>query len=189
MQLPECEMEQSEYLGRMEAFARTLTVPLVSAAFAHEGGIAMAYFSKEDTIFQKCCFPQAGLQAGEDVTVFDTPLGRLALCSGDDVFQPQYARLAALRGCRLLLCSLWRDEPGYRMTGAWSVCQANCLPVAVAGQAGGELILPCTMTQDLSGRGRGSFDTRELEAAYAEFPVFRSLNREFYSRYRKELGG
>ena len=43
------------------------------------------------------------------------------------------------------------------------------------------------MTDDHSGFGRASFDTDELSAAYDSFPIFHSLNRPFYRRYREVL--
>jgi hypothetical protein len=73
------------------------------------------------------------------------------------------------------------------MTGPWSAAQANCLPIALARPEGGQLILPCVMTDDHSGFGRKSFDTGELPTAYEDFPIFRSLNPAFYHRYREVL--
>ena len=79
------------------------------------------------------------------------------------------------------------QEPELVMAGPWSVCQANCLPIALAQAKGGQLILPCPMTEDSSGFGRSRFDTEELAAAYREFPVFDTLNPAFYEKYREVL--
>jgi hypothetical protein len=80
----------------------------------------------------------------------------------------------------------WEDTD-LIMAGPWSVCQANCLPIALAQRSGGQVILPCSMTQDNSGFGRTDFDTDELAGAYREFPVFDSLNADFYERFREVL--
>ena len=93
-----------------------------------------------------------------------------------------------MRGCQLLLART-REPLGQELllAGPWSAAQANCLSVAVANESEGALALPCLLTDDQSGLGRTTFDTDELPCAYAEFPVFESLNARFLARYAREL--
>lgn len=133
---------------------------------------------------QRPCFTEGG---ATDVEIIPTPFGRIALCCGEDIFQPMYPRLAALRGCVLLIARLERMEDSLLIPGPWSACQSNCLPIALAVGNKGQLILPCAMTEDGSGFGKTAFTTEALREAYREFPIFDSLNKAFYRRYREVL--
>lgn len=172
----------------LRAYAAAWDIALITPAFGHEGRYVMACVTAENCVLQPMCFPQdSEICPGEDIAVVEFPWGKLALCCEADVFQPQYARLAALKGCSLMAVSFpWQDQQ-LCMAGPWSVCQANCLPISLAQPSGGQLILPCAMTEDNSGFGRSSFDAEERAAAYADFPVFDSLNADFYKQVREVL--
>lgn len=175
----------------MLRFSQKHGVILISSPFPRKGQTVMACATPDGVFFQPQCFlsevEEALYSPGTDLSVFPTPFGKIALCGGADIFQPQYARYAALKGCVLLAVSTKLDDPDLLIPGPWSACQANCLPTALALPEGGRLILPCVMTDDHSGFGRESFDTDELSAAYDSFPIFHSLNRPFYRRYREVL--
>lgn len=178
----------ADTLARCKAFAEREGARVVTPPFTRDGALCAAYVEPGIVVVQRSCFPDARFAAGEDAVVFDTPLGKLALAVGADIFQPQYARLAAMRGCHLLLARM-QGPLGQELllAGPWSAAQANCLPVAAANETEGFLTLPCLLTDDQSGLGRTSFDTDELPRAYAEFPVFESLNAHFLMRYAGEL--
>ena len=198
------EIQPKEHLTKYRSLAKEMDIPLVTAPFAYEGGAAMAWISKEQEILQKACFPDDGFSKGGDVNVFDTPWGSVALCCDADIFQPQYARLAALRGCKCLMGSTARikidpvckympeDLPiggdrGFFFAGPWASAQANGIAIACAGQNGGSLILPCALTPQGNGLGESGFDPADLARAHREFPVFESMNPNLYERYRREL--
>ena len=183
--LPDCPVPDPDTL---QDYAAKWNIGVITPAFYRNGQRGMTCVTPDQQIFQPMCFPEEkDILSGVDIFPVTFPWGKLALCCEADVFQPQYARLAALRGCVLMAVSFpWQKEQ-LRMSGPWSVCQANCLPVALAQPEGGTLILPCPMTPDHSGFGRDRFDTGELAAAYREFPVFDSLNRDFYEKYREVL--
>lgn len=189
--LPTSPLEASGHLEQCTQIARDTGKPVVSACFEAHGSLCMAYVSGDQAVIQGACFLSEAekryYQPHGDVKVFNTPMGRLALCVGADCLQPQYARLAALRGCELMVCCLWDNSRPMVFAGPWSVAQANCLGVAVSGSQGGQLILPCTMTPDESGFGSTGFDPEDLRKAYRAFPVFDSLNAAFYRRYREAL--
>lgn len=172
----------------LRSYAATWNIAVITPVFVKDGQYVMACVTAENCVLQPMCFPQDGeMIPGEDITLVELPWGNLALCCEADVFQPQYARLAALKGCSLMAVSFPWQEEQLCMAGPWSVCQANCLPISLAQPSGGQLILPCTMTEDNSGFGRKSFDSWELMAAYADFPVFDSLNADFYTQFREVL--
>ena len=161
-----------------------------TAPFESNGRVAMAYIGPEGPVLQSACFlpaEPAGYTAGEDVTVFNTQFGALAMACGVDSLQPQYARAAALKGCQLLVCGLWQPGREYLLAGPWSGAQANCMAVAVAQPQEGQLLLPCTLTPDKSGFGRAKFEPQELAEAYKDFPVFDCMDASLYARYKEEL--
>lgn len=175
-------------LDMLQSYAKRWGIAVITPLFVCEGRYVMACVTPEERVFQPMCFPEdESIPGGEDIFPVTFPWGKLAMCCEADVFQPQYARLAALKGCTLMSVSFpWRNDD-LVMAGPWSVCQANCLPIALAQPSGGQLILPCPMTQDNSGFGRTGYDTEELAGAYREFPVFDSLNGDFYERFREVL--
>ena len=190
--LPQKQMETGKgFLARCQKWAEKQAAALVTPCFVQEGRLVMAYTAPGQTVIQSACFlPEEWedkYQKGGDVQLFDTPHGKLALCCDIDILQPQYARTAALRGCRLLFSSLWQNDESLLLAGPWASAQANCLPIAVAGRQGGELLLPCECTPDKSGRGRNDFYDEEIAAAYRAFPVLDSLNPAFYRRYEEAL--
>jgi hypothetical protein len=182
-----------DYLDRCRALSRKQArTALVTAPFLYGGRLCMAWLCGEDVVLQPACFApegNAGYQKGSDVQVFDTGFGRIAMAVGYDVFQPQYARLAALRGCQILFCGVGHlDSEQLVLAGPWSVAQANNLAVSVAGEQRGQLLLPCALTPGQSGFSPdGRVAPKDIDAAYRAFPVFDSLNTEFYRKYRKEL--
>lgn len=192
--LPGAETDGSDYLESCRRAVRTSGAPLVTAPFVQGGQRVVACLTPEGEHFQPMCFlspaEEALFSPGSDVYCVDMPFGKMALCCGLDLFQPQYARLAALKGCVLMAASCPEDGPYYPTeSAAWAAVQANCLPVALARREGGTLILPCDMTGDLRGLGRDSFDTDELPRAYEAFPVFDSFNAAFFERYGEVLMG
>ena len=163
---------------------------LITAPFIKDNRIVMAYLEGEICVLQSACFlldDAVGLASGDDIDVFETRLGKIAMAAGYDALQPQYARLAALRGCQIMIAALFAEGEDYLMCGPWSAAQANCLAVAAAQPEGGCLILPCELTENLSGFGRDSFETEELKRAYAGFPVFDCMNIALFERYGEVL--
>ena len=164
---------------------------IIAGPVTRSGQYGLVCAVEEKIFFQPMCFLSEGQKAvytpGTDVEVISTPWGKLALCCEEDLFQPMYPRAAALKGCLLLSARVSAMDDALRISGPWSACQSNCLPISLAREADGELILPCAMTADGSGFGESSIDTEALQKAYREFPIFESLNKDFYRRYREVL--
>lgn len=189
--LPKKEVDSGEVFSRCEAFAKESGLAVAVPPFTRDGYVMAALVTPEESCLQPACFLPAEMQKeyrqGEDVKIFPTRWGSIALAAGLDILQPQYARTAALCGARLLFAALWQDTDDYIMAGPWAAAQGNCMAVSVAGAAGGRLILPCECTQDKSGLGRTAFNTEELQAAYRMFPIFDCLNPALYAHYKEAL--
>lgn len=164
---------------------------LVGGPLERDRQLQMVCAVEGKLFYQSMCFLSAAQKdrfvPGTDVEVIPTPFGKIAMCCGEDIFQPMYPRLAALKGCGLLISGLERMEERLLLPGPWSACQSNCLPIALAAGERGQLILPCAMTEKGDGFGAESYDTEALQAAYREFPIFDSLNPGFYQKYGEVL--
>lgn len=181
--------DESHFEACRKAAAET-GASVCTAPFIKDGRVSMAYIAPEGVVFQNACFLPESLSAfpqGTDVEVFETPFGKTAMAAGLDCLQPQYARLAALKGCCLMICSLWLAGEDYLMAGPWSASQANCMGIAAAQPKGGTLVLPCMLTRDMSGMERSRFLASELEEAYRGFPVFDCMTPSFYESYEEVL--
>lgn len=189
--LPCAETETDGYLDACRRAVSLNKATLVTAPFVRGGQRVIACLTPDSEHFQPMCFLSSEekelFSPGTDVYPVEMPFGKMALCCGEDIFKPQYARLAALKGCVLMVASLSQESCLPGETAAWGAVQANCLPTALAQQDGGRLVLPCDMTEDLSGLGRNSFDTDEFPRAYGAFPVFDSFNAAFFERYGEVL--
>lgn len=178
------------HLAACEKAAKQTGVPVCTAPFENGEHISMAYIGQEGIFVQNACFLPGGLgkyKTGFDVEVFETTFGKVALACGLDILQPQYARAAAFKGCRLMVCGLWLPGRKYMMAGPWSNAQANCMAVVAAQPGKGRLVLPCKLTKDMSGLGSVSFEQGMLEEAYKDFPVFDCMDPGLYQRYGEEL--
>ena len=146
-----------------------------------------------------------GYAPGRDLTVFATPLGRLALILGADCQAPEIGRILALQGADLLCAPSALPAPynqWQQIAGLWQLAQANqvaaveaCLVgtlngLAYAGRS--RVIGPVEMTVD--GRGIlaeaitvegtevviGTVDLTALTEARAAFPIFAGFNLGLY---------
>ena len=160
---------------------------LVGGPMEREGRLEMVCAVEGRLHRQSMCFPPEPFIPGTDVEPVSTPFGTVGLCCGEDIFQPMYSRLAALKGCTLLIVRLEQMDETLLIPGPWSACQSNCLPVFLSAGDSTRLILPCAMTEKGDGFGEESFHTEALEEAYRSFPIFHSLNKAFYRRYREVL--
>ena len=174
------------HLAMCRSAAEKTGAALITAPFIKDNRIVMAYLEEKTIVLQSACFfsnDAVGFEFGDDVEVFETRFGKVAMAVGNDALQPQYARLAALKGCQIMIAALFVEGEDYLMCGPWSAAQANCLAVAAGQPEGGQLILPCELTEDLSGFGRDSFEMEELKRAYAGFPIFDCMNTALFERY------
>lgn len=140
------------------------------------------------------------LKRGSGINVIDTPFGRIFLCVDVDIYKPEVIRIAALSGADIVICSQFINAPDYSeemiLAGPWQEAQQNCLYILSSTNHGGNIIGPCSSTEDLSGYlARGSINDNiysslspeKKKEAYRSFPVFDSLNNELYNKHLKEL--
>lgn len=149
--------------------------------------------------------PPPGYASGRNLTIFATPLGRLALILGADCQVPEIGRILALLGADLFCAPsalLAPPNQWQQIAGLWQIAQANqvaaveaCLVgtlngLAYAGRS--QLLGPVEMTAD--GRGIlaeaataggtevvvGTVDLSALAKARDAFPIFAGFNLDLY---------
>lgn len=185
-------MEQEDYFNRCKYFAASNNIYLVTSAFRYEEYLAMAMvFPNGDYVIQKASFLRKGnehLKQFKDVTIFETPWGKSALCCDVDIFQPQYSRLATLKGAKLIFASFYEEED-LMINGPWSSVQSNCVGIYVNSNLNSQLLMPCATTKNLSGLSGNEGEIDDLDKAYESFKIFHCLNRNFCKRHQQELMG
>jgi len=137
---------------------------------------------------------------GDELCVFETPVGRIGLLIGADVSYPEVSRILCLQGANVLVHlrlggSLLREA---WMRGLWREIQANqvfgiesCLigddlpgrarihgPLEMADDGSG--VLGCTAASDRSGIVATELDFAALQRVVDAYPIYRSLNCGLY---------
>jgi predicted amidohydrolase len=152
-----------------------------------------------------------GLARGEDLSVFDTPLGGIGLIVGEDVRYPEVSRILALQGATILvhvaalpapfdeeawLASLWREVQSNQVFGIEAFLVGECLGQVYAGPS--SILAPVEMTE--GGQGAplgviaqsfvtdgeqvvvGDLDFDELQKVVDGYNIFRYFNYDLYAR-------
>lgn len=136
------------------------------------------------------------LKRAAEINVIETPIGLIFLCVDVDIYKPEVIRIAALSGAEILICSQFINSKDYSeemiLAGPWQEAQQNCLFILDSTNHGGNIIGPCNVTDDLTGYlARGgikdniysTLDSEKRNAAYENFPVFKSLNKSLYNKH------
>lgn len=146
--------------------AGSLLLPAADGRLYHQA----ALFDTQGELMgsQRACHRSAAeralqVAAGEQLTVFDTAVGRLGLIVGEDLYYPEVARVLALHGAAAflaptqrrfggeagLLAGLWRDVQGNQAFGL-EACLVD--PETAPIQSLGSHILgPAELTEDTRG--------------------------------------
>jgi hypothetical protein len=141
-----------------------------------------------------------GLRRGTELHVHSTPFGKVALLPDVDVYKPEVARIAALQGAEIVICSQVIFVQDYRfdlvLAGVWQEAQQNCLFALHTNNLTSAILGPCEVTVDHSGFLAGltselpisaQLSAEKRLAVYRNFPVFKSLNPAVYREYQREL--
>ncbi|QLQ06305.1 MAG: carbon-nitrogen hydrolase family protein [Anaerolineae bacterium] len=107
--------------------AGSLLLPAADGRLYHQA----ALFDTQGELMgsQRACHRSAAeralqVAAGEQLTVFDTAVGRLGLIVGEDLYYPEVARVLALHGAAAFLAPTQRRF-GVRLA-CWPACGAMC---------------------------------------------------------------
>jgi hypothetical protein len=194
------------YLADAAAYASEYHLWVGTGLYIRADGLYMALLDENGSL---ACEQRAthlnpawtdGLLRGIEVSVCDNPFGRLALIVDIDVYKPEVARIAAMQGAEIAICSQVIFAQDYRreliLAGVWQEAQQNSLFALHTNNLTSAILGPCEATTDNSGFLAGLTgelpitDTLPADkrlAAYQNFPVFKSLNPAVYCLYQKEL--
>lgn len=155
------EEQAGRHLGRCVRYARENHAFVVTDRFVARHRLCLALFSPEgEPVGIQCAVnlnrSLAGeLRADHAVKLFETPLGRIALCVDADINHPDYCRRARMLGADLLICSQYIDAYDYSAArawaGEWNQAQANSMVVVNVSNLLCSVCAPCRLTPDNSG--------------------------------------
>lgn len=149
-----------------------------------------------------------GLSPEMELGVFATPLGKMGIAIGTDVYFPEVSRILTLQGAEVIFYLTALPAPyeyWAQVAGAWQQVQQNqvfaaeaCLVGAAGGRqfAGRSAIYgPCEITLGFTGTLKqaespikeelitAEYDLRRLHQIRTEYPLFAQLNPALYQRY------
>ena len=139
----------------------------------------------------------------DELLVFETPVGRLGIVIGEDVFHPEVSRILCLQGANILvhLCLGGSTDQAEWMRRLWREIQANqvfglesCLigpgypgqarvhgPLEMAADGSG--VLACSERADRSGAVVAGLDFAGLQDVVDAYPIYSMLNYAMYRQY------
>ena len=147
-----------------------------------------------------------GLSRGTELTVFDTPIGKLAIVVGTDAWYPEASRILALQGAEIVCHPGALPHPlgpWHQLSGMWKEVQQNqffCLESQLFATLwersfSGQLAIhaPCEMTPDQSGylaKGEAGkavltarLDREKRAHVIKQYPLLGLLNPQAYQPY------
>ena len=106
------ELDSRQMLAAAARYAARHKVYLVPERFIAAGSLCLCMLAPDGSVLgvQRAChlnvsMRQLNLARADEITPFDTPLGRIALLVDVDINMPQTARSAALKGAELIISS------------------------------------------------------------------------------------
>ena len=150
------------------------------------GGQRALFLSKENRdIFKKC----------EDISTFETPFGKVALCVDADIYNPEVQRSARIEGCSIVVASQFLPDYSEHklLCGGWGAAQTNNLLVICANNRTAAICAPFVATPDNSG-----YLARPAQSASTAFNISRlgdnqseylsaHFNTELFAAHRELL--
>ena len=202
------EPDVKRHIAGCVKYARQYSVHLVSGLFALDGCLCLALFSpKGDPLCLQKAIHLAlplrhSLHTGERVEVVNTPLGNLCLCVDVDIFCPEVARTAALKGADILL-SIQHLDPvddthERLMSSVWNAAQSNNLYVVNYSVGGATVACPAPLTRARDGYQlrrvpglpvRFGMNIDKLDEIRSNLQLMENINTTLIQNYSAELGG
>lgn len=155
------EEQAGRHLGKCVRYARENHAYVVTDRFVARHRLCLALFSPEgEPVGIQCAVNlnrsyTGELRADHSVKLFETPMGRLALCVDADINRPEYARRARMLGADILVSSQYIDAYDYSAArawaGEWNQAQANSMVVINVSNLLCSVCAPCALTEDRSG--------------------------------------
>ena len=199
--------EVGAYLSRCAQYAARHRVHLVTGLFIHDGNLCLCLLGPDGMPLcrQPAIQPpmplRPSLRPGDRIEVVHTELGNLCLLVDADIFYPQVARAAALKGADVLLSIQHLDPaeetPHRLLCSAWNAAQSNNLYVVNYSAGCATVCCPAPVTRARDGylvRRTGTFplrfglNTDRLDEIREGFQLMESINTGLVQNYAAELG-
>lgn len=195
-----------KHLQLCSEYAQKHSLYLVSGLLEHNENLCLCLFGPDGRML--CRQPAlhlsmamaARIKPGDRMQVTHTQLGNLALCVDVDVFHPQCARAAALKGADLLLSVQHLDPvddtPERLMCSVWNAAQTNNLYVINLSGRSTTVTCPAPLTRHQDGylvRRTSCVPTRfalnvdRLDEVRAGFPLLERVNTQLMQGHAQEL--
>lgn len=150
------------------------------------GGQRALFLAKENRgIFRKC----------SDLSSFETPYGKVALCVDADIYNPEVQRAARIDGCSYVVCSQFLPDYSEHklLCGGWGAAQTNNLLVICANNRTAAICAPYVATPDNSGylarpaqTASTAFNVSRLSGIHSEY-MSSHFNRELFAGQKSLL--
>ena len=200
--------EVAAYLSKCANYAKRHQVYLVTGLFVHQRNLCLCLLGPDGMplcrqgALQPPSTLKALLEPAEQLEVVPTDLGNLCLCVDTDLYHPQTARTAALKGADLLI-SIQRldpaaDTPNRLFCSAWNAAQSNNLYVLNYSAGSASVCCPAGVTRARDGwlvKPSGEFPLRfgmnlsRLDEIRQGLQLMEQINTGLIQRYAVELGG
>lgn len=201
------EEEGADYLKRCARYARHSKVYLVPGLFILKNRLCACLISPQGKLLavQQAAYlnllQHPDLESGDQIQVFDTEFGRLALMVDVDLFHPEAVRCAAMQGAQAIIATQY-FEP-YDLTlprlrsGCWAMAQEHQLPILMTSNQLCAVAAPAPATEQKDGfllaptnalPALATVYPHKSAKAREQQPLLPALNAEFCMRYASQLG-
>jgi predicted amidohydrolase len=197
--------DSTEYIREIMMYARNNSCFVVSSLYEEEEHLNLClvdncgeFVGKQSAICLNTRYLEK-FKKENKLKLIETRMGKIFLAVDVDIYRPEIIRLAAFRGCDLIISSQYFHNNDFSIErvlfGAWSESQANCKFVVNSTNFKSSIISPCELTKDRSGFTAssefgdvyGEIDMLKTEMIYRNFPVFDTMNPLLYSNNYREL--
>lgn len=155
------EYDTKEYLSQCMEYAMKNGVYLVPSVFSAFDYLCMTLIDREGNILgaQRAAhlnsLALSHFRKAENLKIFPTELGSIALCVDVDIYHPAQLRLLKLMGAQLLVSSQFFQNRDYNrgriLSGPWNAAQQHNLTVVNVSNKRCCITAPCERTEDKSG--------------------------------------
>ncbi|MBC8570687.1 hypothetical protein [Zongyangia hominis] len=169
------EYDTKNYLSQCMEYAMKYAVYLVPSVFSAFDYLCMTLIDREGNILgaQRAVhlnsLSLSHFRKAENLKIFPTELGAIALCVDVDIYHPFQVRMLKMMGAQLLVSAQHLQNRDYNrgriLSGPWNAAQQNNLTVVSVSNKRCCVTAPCEATEDKSGFVVYPTPTLELTAS------------------------
>lgn len=200
--IDEIKARDEAYLDSFKEYARKYETFVVPGLYMEKGYLCLCLIDDRGDVIgvQRAIhknisnFPS--IKRDSKINIIDTPFAIVFLCVDIDIYRPEVIRAAVALGAEVIVSIQYIEEKRYNeamiLAGAWQNAQQNCVYIVNAHNFGGDIIGPCETASDFSGFIKrmdthsdhicAKLSRKAREKAYKNFPIFKTLNTEWYKK-------